>query len=96
MSRHCRWAIAPPGRERRALLRLLYQGRGLIARSPREDNDAQLFAQTRTLRIRQSHSLNFSNEGSTLAALSRLPILTLKQFSISLRGPQALRTVTIP
>src|SRR6266403_5572806 len=36
-----------------------------IHRNVRQNNDAQLFAQTRTLRIRQSHSLDFSTDYST-------------------------------
>jgi hypothetical protein len=40
-------------------------GTQAIAAPSGEDNGAQLFAQTCTLRIRQSHSLDFSNEGST-------------------------------
>jgi hypothetical protein len=41
------------------------QGRGLSPLPPGEDNDAQLFAQSRTLRIRQSNGLTFSNVRST-------------------------------
>src|SRR5229473_856428 len=43
--------------------------------SPGEDNDAQLFAQTRTLRIRHLHGLNFSTVTSTspLRAVAILP-----------------------
>ena len=48
-------------------------------RSPGEDNDAQLFAQTRTLRIRQSHGLDFSNESST-SPLRAVAILALNNF----------------
>src|SRR5262249_33285017 len=36
----------------------LNQGRGLFAAPPREDNDAQLFTQSRTLRIRQLDGLD--------------------------------------
>ena len=41
-------------------------GSQAIAAPPREDNDAQLSAQTRTLRIRQRYSFDFSTETSTL------------------------------
>jgi hypothetical protein len=40
-------------------------------RSLKEDNDAQLFAQTRTLRIRQGHSFDFSTDKLGLAAPGR-------------------------
>src|SRR5438034_8260656 len=48
-------------------------------RSPREDNDAQLFAQTRTLRIRQRNSVDFSNVAST-SPLRTVAILPLRNF----------------
>src|SRR6267143_6315824 len=44
--------ISSSWRERRACCNYLNQGRGLSPLPPREDNDAQLFAQTRTLRIK--------------------------------------------
>src|SRR5215470_10155512 len=40
-------------------------------RSPRKDNDAQLFAQTRTLRIRQMDGLELSTDKRDLAAPDR-------------------------
>src|SRR5580700_3899024 len=46
-------------------------------RSPGEDNDAQLFAQTRTLRIRQMDGLELSTDKRDLAAPGRCD-LTLK------------------
>jgi len=46
-------------------------------RSPGEDNDAQLFAQTRTLRIRQMDGLELSTDKLDLAAPDRCD-LTLK------------------
>src|SRR5712664_3757223 len=48
-------------------------------RSPGEDNDAQLFAQTRTLRIRQSDSLDFSNVVTT-SPLRTVAILPRSDF----------------
>ena len=39
-------------------------------RSHREDNDAQLFAQSGTLRIRQLHGLDFSTADSTWLLLA--------------------------
>src|ERR1700756_5298990 len=65
----------PPGRERRACCGYLNQGRGLSPLPPGEDNDAQLFAQSRTLRIRQINGLDFSIEISTspLQAVAILP-----------------------
>jgi hypothetical protein len=57
-------------------------------RSHREDNDAQLFAQSRTLRIRQAYGLNLSIVVSTspLRAVAILPRVIFMRF----RGPQAL------
>src|SRR5260221_8856986 len=70
----CRTSL-PPGRERRACCGYLNQGRGLTSLPPGEDNDAQLFAQSRTLRIRQINGLDFSIEISTspLQAITILP-----------------------
>jgi len=50
------------------MLRFLKQGRGrgLSPLPQGENNDAQVFAQTRTLRIRQRHGFDFSSEFSTL------------------------------
>src|ERR1700730_7962687 len=45
-------------------------------RSPGEDNDAQLFAQTRTLRIRQMDGLEISTDKRDLAALGRCDLTT--------------------
>ena len=45
-------------------------------RSPGENNDAQLFAQSRTLRIRQGYGLDFSTVGST-SPLRAVAILSL-------------------
>ena len=50
--------------ERRACCGYLKQGRGLSPLPRGEDNDAQLFAQSRTLRIRQSDGLDFSMFGN--------------------------------
>jgi hypothetical protein len=69
----------PPGRERRACCVYLKQGRGLSPLPLGEDKDAQLFAQSRTLRIRQSDGLNFSTAGST-SPLRAATILTLGDF----------------
>jgi hypothetical protein len=65
----------PPGRERRARCGYLNQSHGLSPLPQEEDNDAQLSAQTRTLRIRQVHGFNFSIECSTspLLAVEILP-----------------------
>src|ERR1700730_13924079 len=60
----CRTSL-PPGRKRRACCGYLNQARGLSPLPQGEDNDAQLFAQSRTLRIRQENSLEFSNVGPT-------------------------------
>ncbi len=60
-------------------------------RSHRGRDNAQLFAQSRTLRIRQANSFDFSTAGSTS------PLRTLLLFCLTLsnfhgfRGPQALR-----
>jgi len=60
-------------------------------RSHRGRDNAQLFAQSRTLRIRQANSLDFSTAGSTS------PLRTLLLFCLTLSnfhgfcGPQALR-----
>ena len=48
-------------------------------RFPRGIQRPQLFAQTGTLRIRQSHSLDFSNEGST-SPLQAIAILAMNNF----------------
>jgi site-specific recombinase XerD len=55
-------------------------------------NDAQLFAQTRTLRIRQRHSFDFSSEFST-SRLQAVAILTRSDFHEVSRaeGPQGQR-----
>ena len=45
----------------------------------REDNDAQLFAQSRTLRIRQRYGLDFSTDRST-SPLRAVAYLTLTDF----------------
>src|SRR5262250_1704383 len=73
--RHC----LSPGRERRACCGYLNQGRGLSPLSQGKDNDAQLFVQTRTLRIRQRHGFNFSSEFST-SPLRAVAILPLSDF----------------
>jgi hypothetical protein len=39
---------------------LVRRGRGLSPLPPEENSDAQLFAQSRTPRIRQAHSFDFS------------------------------------
>ena len=49
----------------------------LVCHYPGEDNDAQLFAQTRTLRIRQMDGLELSTDKRDLAAPGRCH-LTLK------------------
>jgi hypothetical protein len=55
----------PPGRERRACCGYLNQGHGLSPLPQGEDNDAQLFVQTRTLRIRHDHgALRIANATS--------------------------------
>jgi len=52
------------------------QSRGLSLLPPGEDNDAQLFAQTRTLRIRQMDGLEISTDKLDLAALGRGDLTT--------------------
>src|SRR5215472_8111048 len=69
----------PPDRERGACCDYFNQGRGLPPFSPGENNDAQLSAQTRTLRIRQRHGFDFSIEFST-SPLRAVAILTLSDF----------------
>ena len=71
------------------MLRLPYPGSRAIAAPPGEDNDAQLFAQTRTLRIRQVYGFNFSTGDST-SPLRAVAILTLDDFHKLSRalGPQ--------
>src|SRR5204863_4345964 len=54
-------------------------------RSPEENNDAQLFAQTRTLRIRQMDGLELSTDKRDLAAPGRCHP-TLKGFSLDFAG----------
>ena len=51
----------------------------VIAAPPGENNDAQLFTQSRTFRIRQSNGLDFSNVRST-SPLRTVPILPLSGF----------------
>src|SRR4029434_42106 len=51
-------------RERRACCEFLNQGHRLSPLPPGGRDDAQLFAQTRTLRIRHADSLNFSSANS--------------------------------
>src|SRR6266550_8284247 len=81
-------ACVPPGRERRACCAYLNQGHGLSPLPPGENNDAQLSAQSRTLRIRQSCGLNFSSANST--SLLRAVAILLWVIFIRFRGPQAL------
>src|SRR5262249_46642898 len=69
----------PPGRERRACCGYFNQGRGLSPLPPGEDNDAQLFTQTRTLRIRQLRGFKISIDHST-SPLQAVAILTLGDF----------------
>jgi hypothetical protein len=68
----------PPGRsgERAAVSLTRLAG---YRRSPRGDNDAQLFAQSRTLQIRQRNSFAFSNVAST-SPLQTVAILPLSDF----------------
>ena len=61
------------------MLRLPYAGSRAIAAPRGENSDAQLFAQSRTLRIRQSNGLDFSNVRST-SPLRTVPILPLSDF----------------
>src|SRR5215469_3449692 len=69
-------ALVPPSRERRACCDYLNQGRGLSPLPRGEDNDAQLFAQTRTLRIRQMDGLKPSTDKLDLAAPDRGDVTT--------------------
>jgi hypothetical protein len=72
-----------------SVLRLPYPGSRAIAAPPGEDNDAQLFAQTRTLRIGQVYGFNLSTGDST-SPLRAVAILTLDDFHKLSRalGPQ--------
>src|SRR6266849_1447328 len=82
-------AYVPPGRERRACCGYLNQGHGLSPLPQGEDNDAQLFAQTRTLRIRQVYGIDFST-GISTSPLRAVAILTRDHFHKVSRavGPQ--------
>jgi hypothetical protein len=64
---------------------LTLTGSRAIAASLGDEDDAQLFAQPRTLRIRQSHSFDFSNSGVDLAVSGRCD-LTSKPFSLDFAG----------
>src|SRR6516165_6121869 len=79
-----------PGAE--SVLRFFNQGRGLSP-YPEESDDAQLFAQTRTLRIRQRHGFDFSIEFST-SPLRAVAILTLSDFHEVSRAGRPYRTAT--
>ena len=57
------------------------------------NNDAHLFAQSRTLRIRHFNGLDFSIESFDLAAPSR-DHLTLRAIFMRFRGPQALKDIS--
>src|SRR5947207_993949 len=72
-------ACVPPGRERRACCGYLNQGHGLSPLPQWEDDDAQLFAQSSTLRIRQLDGLNLSTLLAT-SPLRAVDILTLANF----------------
>jgi Transposase IS116/IS110/IS902 family len=61
-------------RERRACYEFLNQGHGLSPLPQDGRDDAQLFAQPRTLRIRHADSLNFSSANS-ISPLRACPIL---------------------
>src|SRR2546423_10619428 len=76
-------------RERRACCGYLNQGRGLSPLPSGEDNDAQLFAQTRTLRIRQLNGFDLSIVESTspLRAVASIPLTDFHGVSRA-RGPK--------
>jgi hypothetical protein len=76
-------ASFPPGRERRACCGYLDQARGLSPLPQGKDNDAQLFAQTCTLRIRQVNSFDFSIVRSTSQprTVAILPLLDFHEIS---------------
>ena len=82
-----------------SVLRLHEPGLRAVAAPSGEDNDAQLFAQTRTLRIRQSNGFDFSSVGST-SPLRTVVILPLTDFHEVSRaaGPrgQSTRLVVRP
>src|SRR2546423_1436677 len=82
-------------RERRACCGYLNQGRGLSPLPSGEDNDAQLFAQTRTLRIRQLNGFDLSIVESTspLRAVASIPLTDFHGVSRA-RGPK--RQLTRP
>src|SRR5690348_6596714 len=61
-------------RERRACCDFLNQGHRLSPLPPKGTDNAQLFAQPRTLRIRHADSLNFSSANS-ISPLRACPIL---------------------
>jgi len=63
------------------------QGHGLSP-LPKETNDAQLFAQTRMLRVKQINGLNFATALPTSSR--RFPILPPGLFFMKFRGPQVL------
>src|SRR6201987_2414772 len=77
-------------RERRACCDILKQGHRLSPLPQEGRDNAQLFAQPRTLRIRHIDSVNISTEAS-ISPLRASPILhRLGVIFMSFRGPNAL------
>ena len=68
----------------------LNQGHRLSPLPQEETDNAQLFAQSRTLRIRHVDSLDFSIEDSISPLRAVLFCLRLGAIFMSFRGPQAL------
>src|ERR1700745_2693358 len=76
-------------RERRACCEFLNQGHRLSPLPQRGTDNAQLFAQPRTLLIRHADSLNFSSANS-ISPLRACPILHLLELIfMRFSGPQA-------
>src|SRR6516162_4335469 len=88
-------ALSSSWRERRACCSYLNHGRGLSPLPQGEDSDAQLFAQSRTLRIRQLHGFKISIDHST-SPLRAVAILTLGDFHELSRAEGPKRHSTSP
>jgi hypothetical protein len=88
----CRTSLPPGGSGEHAAVTLTRVAG--YRRSLRENNDAQLSAQSRTLRIRLKHSLDFSNVGTTSppGAVAILPLSDFHEFSRAI-GPKGLNRV---
>src|ERR1700751_5583478 len=75
--------------ERRACCDFLNQGHRLSPLPPKATDNAQLFAQPRTLRIRHADSLNFSSANSISPLRACLILHLLELIFMRFSGPQA-------